>query len=297
MKLLFGADLHTTPKTPECRTDDFVSAQRTKLEWIMEQKKKYNAPFITAGDIIDTNSLTANEVYTMLDLWEGIHMEGILGNHDLPYHKIEFAETKMIGQILRKNYKWYEPNTVQTFPDCYIYPFNFGVEIDDSVIKYPDDFNIAIYHGMVTESKDKYLGGNTALELLKKNPGFDLIITGDNHIPFETSYKGRLLINPGCLTRDTISLVNYKPSIVLYDTETREWERLYVPIKDGVFNLETTSRVNKKKKVDMDEFVASLKNTKDVSNVFIGKLKSWLTGEDITDNIQTIVYDCTGGKV
>ena len=45
-------------------------------------------------------------------------------------------------------------------------------------------------------------GGN-AINILKKYPQFDLIVTGDNHQSFSVEYEGRLLVNTGTYSSDS----------------------------------------------------------------------------------------------
>lgn len=97
-------------------------------------------------------------------------------------------------------------------------------------------FNIALVHTYVYNKKEfnsEKLAMWKSDAFLEKFKGFDLVVSGDNHQPFVTeSSDGRLLVNPGSLTRQAADEA-HQPRVYIFDTEMRKLEEHKFDIDPG----------------------------------------------------------------
>src|SRR5690606_33393533 len=137
------------------------------------------------------------------------------------------------------------------FPDA----GNFGQEV--GVAFRTNKRQVGVWHHFVWDGKElpwPDCNEVTARQVLKTNPEFDLIVTGDYHKPFTYQYKGRLLVNCGCLTRQAADYVNHRPRVWLWDEETNTVKVKFLDIELGVVSrahIEVQEERNKR----LDAFI------------------------------------------
>jgi DNA repair exonuclease SbcCD nuclease subunit len=239
---ILAADIHLRETTPECRTDDFMETQARKLNWLKELQEKYNVPILVAGDLFNhwkpTPYLLA---WTFRNLPDDI--VAIPGQHDLPAHNMDDIEKSGI-QVLADAGKIVLLTEPYAYGDKYydggITGYPWGFELGGITPFYSS--NIAIIHYGVYESKPHYPGaensGGTAKSVINKMKGYDLILSGDNHLTFIHRQGKQLLVNPGSFMRTTAAQADHKPCVFLWDAETNEVEQVFVPIENGVVSRE-----------------------------------------------------------
>lgn len=112
--------------------------------------------------------------------------------------------------------------------------------------------------------------GKTARDFLAKY-GYDLIISGDNHLTFIEEYQGRILVNTGSLVRLSIDQKGRQPVIakVIPKNGKLEAEWIKVPIEPDVF--EYRSNAADSVTLDIVSYIEKLRNcqikSKDVLNI------------------------------
>src|SRR5690606_18573558 len=129
----------------------------------------------------------------------------------------------------------------------------------------------------------------TARQVLKTNPEFDLIVTGDYHKPFTYQYKGRLLVNCGCLTRQAADYVNHRPRVWLWDEETNTVKVKFLDIELGVVSrahIEVQEERNKR----LDAFISRLSDEWEVSVSFEENLKRFFSSNKVRKSIINLVH-------
>jgi len=267
---ILSSDWHIRPDAPICRTDDFFSAQEKKIDFILDLSNKHNCPILVGGDF--GNKSLNNGWPAWLQTWainkfKNNDILTIPGQHDLPNHRVELFNTsglgvlnaagaiKILGVIANEHEEsltgtHFCPKNVTDKYNFHITPFPYGLKINDigwgSKYKKPDMPMIAITHEMIIENKDLYPDQNAIKghEILKKYPEYDLILSGDNHNPFVSEYKGRLLVNPGSIMRSAAAQENHKPRVYLWYAGTNEVECVYLPITEGVISREHIKEVD-----------------------------------------------------
>lgn len=271
---ILTSDWHLREDTPTCRTDDFPEAQWNKVRQVRELQEKYDCPVLHAGDLFHhwkpSPALLTQCIRELPDQFYTVY-----GNHDLPQHSMDLAYKSGITtlaesgkiKVLDKGHWDQEPDV----DNCFIF-----YRQEDKIQK--TGFNkrkAHIWHKMVWTKKPPYPGAEKELEghvLLKKYPQFDLILTGDNHQQFVCEYKGRLLVNPGCLSRQTAAFADFRPAVWLYNAEKNKVKPHYLDIAQDV-----VSRVHIEKKAERDERISA----------FVERLDTdWEAGLDFEENLK-----------
>lgn len=295
------SDIHLRDTQPECRTDDFNETQIEKLVWLSGLQKVHNCPVLDAGDIFHkwkpSPELLSNAITYMPD-----QMITVAGNHDLPQHNIHeihrsgLYTLKVAGKltILSNNTASAKERNWRVFGLPWESCFD---ETEQKVMNaYPQFRKVLIIHTLVYKdattlpfwANKKY--DFTAKQLLQKYPGFDLIISGHNHQTFTYEHKGRLLVNPGSLTRQSIAEMENRSCVFLWYAEENKLEKVYVPIEEDI-TKETKAVEALKKEKRLTSFVKSLKDQKDLKLSFPGNMTQYLGENKISKPIKTYIRE------
>lgn len=276
--LILSADWHLRESTPICRTDDFWHKQWQKVKFISDLQKEHDCSVIHAGDLFDhwkpspyllsvCMAALPKQFYT------------VYGNHDLPQHSMELRDksgvfTLQQAQALKvlDNCHWnQDPETVK-FP---------SIEIKDKTI--------LIWHIFTYQAKT--WPGNTApkaAKLLRKYPEYDLIVTGDNHQAFVEEHQGRLLVNPGSLSRQDSDQIDFRPRVYLYYADTNTVEPVYLPIDPGVVSREHLEK-QEERNDRISAFISKLNTDYESSVSFEANLKQFIANNVVHTDIQSII--------
>ncbi len=217
--LLIAADLHLRETPPVCRADkDFMETQRSKLQFLSNLQKKYNSRVVYVGDISNSQRCSIaflNWIFKYLPA--GI---AIAGQHDLPRHSLRLLDRSTLGvliaggkiRLLVPPSNWVDLRGENSGELIRIVGFNWNDELRECKPHYSIDNHIAIVHKLITKKKEKFFESEKASHAIRQLKGFDLIISGDNHQPFEQSN----LINVGCFIRQRASEASYAPRVIAW---------------------------------------------------------------------------------
>lgn len=230
MKYIVTADWHIRSDVPRCRLDDFQATQIKVLEEIRNVALKNKAIILHAGDIFDRARPDRSQELEMMiyDIFASVDVYFVAGNHDLLYHNVENFNKGSIGVVSRYN-NWHYVKAHNITTDVFF--FNYGEDItDDFEI---ERYRMCVLHKYVTDKKlPKFMtNGITTQELIDKYK-YDVFITGDNHTGFIYKSNNKLVLNPGCITRQTADMIDYKPMVYLFDTETKNVDIVYLSDTD-----------------------------------------------------------------
>jgi DNA repair exonuclease SbcCD nuclease subunit len=278
ISVILTADWHLREDSPICRIDDFEANQWAKVNYIKKLQKRYDCPVLHAGDLFDhwkpspsllskTINFLPNKFYT------------VYGNHDLPQHNFELRDKSGIYTLEKAGVLNRIPPLGIQFLSWNMIPFE------------NEDDNILLWHTMTYKNVLPYPGCTslTARRLLKKYSQFDLIVTGDNHETFIEEYKGRILVNPGSLTRQKALQMEHKPCVFLWDASNNMIEQIYIPIEKNVISREHLE-IEKKKDSRIENFVSSLDNDYITTLSFEENLKEFENINNIRNSVMNIIY-------
>ena len=218
---ILSADWHLRVDQPVCRTDDFPETQFRKVEHIADLGRKYQVPVIVAGDLFHhwkpSPYLLSKTMKYLPDDFRTIY-----GNHDLPQHSL--AEIEKCGiHVLETS------GHLELLPGVH---WGQQPEGPSLVIK---GRKILVWHVMTYKTREPWPGCTAPKggKLLRQNPEYDLILTGDNHVPFTEEHEGRILVNPGSLARQAADQIDYRPRVYYYYADTNTVKPHYLPIETG----------------------------------------------------------------
>jgi DNA repair exonuclease SbcCD nuclease subunit len=274
-------DFHLREDHPVCRTDNFEESQWKKVDFISDLQKKHECFILHSGDLYHnwkpSPYLLAKTMKHLPD-----RFLSILGNHDLPQHSLDLID-KCGVNVLREAGKLGLLNGV-----------HFGQKPDEDS-GFVTNFlrKILVWHIMTYKETVPYPGCTDppASKLLRKYLDYSLIITGDNHTTFVEEYEGRLLVNPGSLTRMTAAQVDHKPCVFLYYAEDNTVKQVFLPVEEGVVSREHLVK-QEERDGRIDSFIAKLNSEYTTSVSFEDNLQQFLKANHIDKTIESIIYKC-----
>ena len=281
---IFTADWHLREDVPECRIDDFWITQWNKVAFISELQEQHDCPVIHAGDLFNhwkpSPFLLSETIKYLPARFYTIH-----GNHDLPQHNLDLVHKCGIFTLMRAG-----KLAVLAQGHWGVDPENWKrFESTSNFIGLPKE--VLVYHIMTYQGKDPWPGCTDpkAVKLLRKYPEYDLIVTGHNHKSFVEEYDGRLLVNPGSLTRQEADKAEHKPCVYLWYAENNTVERVDLPIEKGVVSRE---HIDKKENRDnrIDAFVSSLNSEWTGAVSFEKNVEKMLRKNKVKTSVKQIVY-------
>lgn len=278
------SDIHLRDTQPICRKDDFWETQKKKLNWLRSFHKNIgtNVPILCAGDVFHEWKTSPKLINMAIDFLPN-NIISIPGNHEMPNHNYELMNESGYG-VLSKTQTIY--NQLKIHKEVFnesktinIYFFPYGQELY-SIDPKSREINIAIAHYFVYKGRKPFPGQLTGVKsLMKQLSGFDLIITGDNHTPFTHRDGDRLLINPGCFSRQRTSEANNQPRVYLWYAENNTFDVEYVPIEDpeNVISRKHIEQIEyKNEKIEL--FVGKLNENIDVKFDFKNNMRQYIKG-------------------
>ena len=242
---ILSADWHLRENQPAAWTSSYWEAQDKTMRWLQTLSEDLGQPpVLLAGDIFDRWKPSPYLLSWAIDVIPE-NTYAIPGQHDLPQHRMEAYDKcglnvlKMAGVVKAPHNKhgW----TVELGSGGgAVYGFPWGSELKARSEEYASLKGIALAHVMTYRGRKPYPGCTApgATKLMKQMPGFDLIVTGDNHEPFVVENEGQLLVNPGSLMRMTAAQIDYKPRVYLWNAERNEAEAVYIPQQEDAMSRE-----------------------------------------------------------
>ncbi|MCK5016195.1 MAG: metallophosphoesterase family protein [Candidatus Peribacteraceae bacterium] len=279
---LLTSDWHLRHDTPICRTDEeFQRSQWTKVDFIKDLQSKYQCPVLHAGDLFNhwkPSPWLLSKTMQHLPEW----FCTIFGNHDLPQHNIQEKDKCGIFAL--------ETARVLTLLPGIHWGYN-GAQLRSF-----DSFNIKgrrilIWHVMTYQGKTPWPGCTDpkAGGILRKYPEYDLILTGHNHKAFTETHEGRLLVNPGSLTRQDADQIDFLPRIYLYYADTNTIRAVRLPIKKDAVSRAHIERSSERSE-RIDAFISKLSGEFQAGLNFEENLERFFQKNKVKKKEKEIIY-------
>lgn len=258
---ILTADWHLRENQPICRTDDFWGAQWKKVDAIRNLQIKHTCPVIHAGDLFDhwkpsPYLLTQTLLHSPQRFWT------IYGNHDLPQHNLDLVHKTGVYTLISG---FGEVNLLQNGVHWGQVPNRNAAIIADR--------NVLVWHVMTWTKRPPWPGCTDlpAEELLDIYHDYDLIVTGHSHKSFVVEKEGRILVNPGSLTRQEADQISHTPRVYLWYAKTNTVKAVRLPMEENVISREHIER-----KEQRDERIEA----------FVERLNDdWDTGVSFEENL------------
>ena len=264
------SDWHLTTQRPSSRTDQFPKTPLRKARFVINQAQKHDGLLCLAGDLFDTPYISGTPfslIEEVIGLLKPIAHRLCLaaGQHDMRYHQKSLQNTPF-SVVVKACEINRQPKTIKVNgEEWFIQICDWGSEIPQPV-SHPA---LLVVHETIIQPTMKFPGKN-ARDFLAKY-GYDLVISGDNHLTFMEEYRGRVLVNTGSLVRLSIDQKDRQPVIAKITPENGklEVEWIKIPIEPDVFEHrpdETDSTT-----IDIVNYVEKLRNcqikSRDVLNI------------------------------
>lgn len=288
------ADTHIGDRVPVCRDpDEYHKAMFRKLDAIAELQDREQCPVLVAGDVFDRWMLPPWILREAIERIRG--WIAIPGQHDLPQHRLgaygrsalSVLESAGCVKVLKRSSQEFE------VPGWSIVGFPWGSELGP--VSPLSDRAVALVHRLVYPDKPPFPGaentGSTALALLKKMKGFDLIVSGDNHETFyEVDHQGRTLINPGSMMRTTAAQAGHEPCAFLWYAEDNTIERVVLPHQRDVVSREHIEEVEKRD-ARIEAFISRLRADVDIGLDYRENLERYMSENEVPNPIREIIWE------
>lgn len=279
--VILCSDLHLREDKPTCWTGDFLAEQWEALDFISSLQRMNDCPVLCGGDLFHhwkPSPFLISE--TIRHLPHRFHT--IYGQHDLPQHSLELAYKCGINTLL-------EAKSLILLPNCH-----WGQTPDEFCqFSFHTEHSILVWHVTTYKNDLPWPGctASSAKRLLRKYPQYSLILTGDNHQPFVEEYEGRLLVNPGSMTRQNADQINHRPRVYLWYAETNTVEPVYLPIRPAIDcisreHIEVIERRNER----IDAFVSNLDMDWEMSVSFKRNLQKFENKNKVQRPVMDIIY-------
>lgn len=302
---ILTADWHVRSSIPVCRTDDFMTAMWKKIKFIFDLSLEHQCPIYIAGDMGDKSTWSNSLLVWFLRKMQANKFYSIVlipGQHDLPNHNLQNIDKSGMAVLCLASEKVEvitEPGLgsgSNPNPDIFVYGFPFGTEIFEKNGD-PEIFKVAMTHQLVIEDKPEWKDqvATSAKSLLKKFPGYNLILSGDNHKPFVVNFRGRLLVNPGSLMRTRADQIDHKPRVYLWYAGKNEVKPVYLPIEKDVIDR---SHIDDKEERDgrVEAYVRHLKKNEDITFSFDDNMTAELKNNRIKAGVRDKIREAMSNE-
>lgn len=290
-QLIITADWHLRETTPLCRTDDYLTTQWNKVDFIKQLQLDLKCPVFHAGDMFDfwkpSPSLLSETIKHLPAQFYTVY-----GNHDLPQHSFTLrnksgiytlAQAGVLTDVEEGSWNYVNteltPNENANTPGMWFYMSNVLKKI------------VGVQHIFLYEGDKPWATceSDSALSYMKKNNAIDLFLTGDNHTTFVVKRKHQLLVNPGSLLRITSAQKEHKPCVFVYYND-HTVEQVYLPIEKDVITTDHIT-VKKDKQQRVEAFISRLKEDSMNTVSFEDNLKMFFNTNKIRQPIKEIIYN------
>lgn len=278
---ILTSDWHLRETVPICRTDDFIAAQWLKVGFINGLQKKYGCPVVHAGDLYDHWKPSPYLLSRTIDFLPD-NFYTVYGQHDLPQHSLELAEKCGINTLIAAG---------KVFLLMDVHYGKQPTDRDSLFFPTEPERRVLVWHILTWQGNLPWPGARitSAHELLEKYPQFDLIVTGDNHKTFVERVGGRLLVNPGSLTRQDADQEAHEPCVFLWYAEDNTVQRVLLPAGKGVI-----SREHIEHKQEHDKRISAFVERLDKGQLhgfdFSRNIQEFMQANKIRKSVQDIVW-------
>lgn len=275
---IFCSDMHLREDVPTCFTGDWDKEQWEAVMFISNLQTQYQCPVFNAGDLFHHWKPSPN-LLTLAMQYLPKQFYSIAGQHDLPQHNWELRFKSGIFTLVESGHVKDEQNL-----------HGFSVEFCHYGFEPKNRGKILLWHHLTYQTKPfPGASGGMAEGILRKYPQFSLIVTGDNHQSFSVEYKGRLLVNPGNITRQTADQADFQPRVALWYAETNTIEWVNLPKQEGVISREHIE-IKEERDKRIDSFIDQLNGDWSAGTSFEDNIEQFKNSNDIQPDVMDIVY-------
>ena len=254
-----------------------MMAQIKAWDWLSDLQEEHGCPIALAGDTLHHWKASPSLLVQLLRHFPR-SVYATIGQHDIRQHNLEtLDQSGMMVLSEADRVTLLEEGVVESFEDFDLHSFPYGTT-PRKISRPSSKPRVALCHLMTWHKETPFPGctSDNATALLERLQGFQLVVTGDNHIPFVVEDEGRFLVNPGSLLRFTAAQRQHRPRVYLWYADQQKVKTVYAPIDKTVVSrahIETKEEVDKR----IESFVKHLNTDWEVGLSFTRNMKSFLS--------------------
>lgn len=292
------ADLHISLKPPLARSvePDWLAAQARQLKELKDLAEQHNASILCAGDVFDRAVCTPELVnWTIKNLPV---MYSVCGQHDLVHHRLDDLHKTAYQTLVETHNIWNVPPGKPV--ECgkfRIWGFPWGVPLEDLPNPQGLGLEIALCHFYAWVPGKSYPDAPTEGRLKnwsKKIHGYDVVVTGDNHLPWTAKIDTTTVFNPGGFYRRNRDQIDHKPSVGLLHADGSV-TRHFLDCSQDKFLEEAGAEDRKDSFLDASGFLDELNNLSDAVVDFEDAMKRCLEQKKISRAVREITLAALDG--
>jgi DNA repair exonuclease SbcCD nuclease subunit len=292
---ILTSDWHLRDDQPVCRTDNYWEAQASKIDFIKRLQQNHGCPILVAGDIFNEPKPSPYLLaWTIKNLPDKLYV--IPGQHDLPGHSIELLNKSGLAVLLEAGkVTLLGEEFPYTFP-CRKYPpssdfevcgFSWGRKLKLPYFKRGVK-HVVLIHTLVGDFNIPDI--TRAIEILNDLPGVDLVVSGDNHIPFVEEDGGKLLVNPGSMMRMSADQVDHRPRVYLWDAQNNAVDAVYFDVQPGVVSRDHLEKIGGENS-HLSAYISRLESNSVGTIDFKANLEAFLRKNKVEEPVKTAIYE------
>ncbi len=309
---VFCGDLHLSHKPPLFRSceKDWYETQRRYLQqlysvawsWLDRQSvnstwhTKKTLPIICAGDVFDKWNSPPELINLALEYLP--EMYAVPGQHDLPNHSYENIKKSAFWTLVEAGkIKLLEPG-IPTYLDgpfpLVLHGFPYGYEVHPPKQSSVRDLcrEIAVIHSYIWTAEAAYPGApaDKTLTVHRKSlEGYDVAVYGDNHIPFESTIRGKCTVyNCGAFMRRK-SDEFHRPSVGLFYPDGSIKRHFLDISQDNYLSGEEAKEISTG--IGMQSFIEELTTLGDAALNFAESMNRLLERDKVPEEVKQLILN------
>jgi len=302
MKLLYFQDGHASGKNSCNYISNYFEDWLEMYDEILSIAKKNKCEMILdGGDLVDTPMPSYRVLDEIADRAEKnkIPVFSLFGNHASRFHSMEHAQyTGLAHLIKRSEYFNYLDNFKNEEVNIHAIEYSHDVETkikEDGLMFHGDSnkFKIYVVHAFICP-KEFPFATHVVPEDIKTNA--DLVLVGHYHDQWEKKIGDTTYLGIGCIGRMDISERDIIPTVLLIDTDKREWKK--IPLQSAkpaeeIFDLAKVEALKAKSK-SIDEFLNSISSVKFKGIRVEDIIKNIATEQKVDKEVLDLIFDKIG---
>ena len=302
---IVGADTHIREDCPVCREpEEYMKAQWTKLDFIKALCAENHCPFLHAGDLFDHWRPSPWLISMALE-----HLPAMTivapGQHDLANHSlVELPKTGLqtlaqAGRVLILAGGFERVLGDPARPLASVSGYAYGETAKDALKSDKNRKYALLWHHLTCYRDQPWpdAGADEPHTLFRSLPGYDLIVTGDNHQQF-TARSGnaeRWIINPGSMMRMSTDQKDFEPAVFGWCAKNNSVTRIPLPIKKGVVSREHLGKEKKESRdLRISAYIKRAQKSYEAKLSFIENLKAHIKKNKVEKEVEELIWKAVG---
>lgn len=293
---IFCSDLHLSHTAPIWRSAEtnWYEAQLRPIKELYQLWKALECPIFCAGDIFDTWDSPPELInFAIKHLPE---MYAIPGQHDLPHHNKKEIHKSAYWTLVGANILFPLHSdfrrSICIHHNTYVNGFAYGEKIvpstSDSRKKH-----ITLIHQYNWISTARYPKAPVQSKVglnRKEFNGYSLVVSGDNHIPFDCKVGKTLFYNLGCFIRRSQTERAIKPSVLLLMSD---WslKRYPLDISKDKHIAETEEKKAEANNIDISKLISEFESLGDAKFDFVQTVKQYMDRKSVSKGVKRIIIE------